>query len=299
MPLVLSVIGPTNQIFSIGDTVTISTVVTGNPTPSLQWQYNGSNLSDGPTTNGGSSIAGSLTSTLTISDAQPGDAGQYCLIASNTGATQTNCMVLFLAGQVPPTITGPEQSKRSPGDTATFSALVSGQPAPAIQWQQNSTNIPGATSASLVLTNVQLSQNGYVYSIIASNAYGEATNSATLQVATAWYNTPRPCPLFPRTSFSSRTMAPMVTALPTMRAPSRAPSMPAGAAGGGTVIVSAVGVLTNYLSGPINLTNNVSLEIDSGAMLQALPMGRLAQREHGIHYGHQRSRCRDQRVRNN
>ncbi len=47
----------------------------------------------------------------------------------------------------------------------------------------------------------------------------------------------------------------------------------AASAGGGTVIVAAVGVLTNYLSGPLNLSNNVCLQINSGTKLQMLPMG--------------------------
>ncbi len=46
----------------------------------------------------------------------------------------------------------------------------------------------------------------------------------------------------------------------------------AGAAGGGTVIVAAAGALTNYLSGPITLANRVSLQINSGTMLQMLSM---------------------------
>lgn len=46
----------------------------------------------------------------------------------------------------------------------------------------------------------------------------------------------------------------------------------AGAAGGGTVVVAAVGVLTNYLSGPITLSNNVCLQINAGTKLQMLPM---------------------------
>ncbi len=45
----------------------------------------------------------------------------------------------------------------------------------------------------------------------------------------------------------------------------------AAGAGGGTVVVAAVGVLTNYLSGPINLTNSVCLQINSGTKLQMLP----------------------------
>jgi len=46
----------------------------------------------------------------------------------------------------------------------------------------------------------------------------------------------------------------------------------AAAVGGGTVVVAAVGVLTNYLSGPIVLSNNVCLQIDGGTKLQMLPM---------------------------
>ena len=42
-------------------------------------------------------------------------------------------------------------------------------------------------------------------------------------------------------------------------------------ASGATVRILAVGVNTNYLSGPITLKNNVNLLIDSGAKLQMLP----------------------------
>ena len=41
--------------------------------------------------------------------------------------------------------------------------------------------------------------------------------------------------------------------------------------GGGTVVVAAVGSLTNYMSGPITLKSSVCLQIDSGTMLQMLP----------------------------
>ncbi len=42
--------------------------------------------------------------------------------------------------------------------------------------------------------------------------------------------------------------------------------------GGGTVEIPPVGTLTNYLSGPITMASHVNLQIDSGAMLQMLPM---------------------------
>ncbi|MGD1020376.1 MAG: glycosyl hydrolase family 28 protein, partial [Verrucomicrobiia bacterium] len=44
------------------------------------------------------------------------------------------------------------------------------------------------------------------------------------------------------------------------------------AAGGGTVVVSSVGILTNYLTGPITLASEVSLEIDAQTKLQMLPI---------------------------
>src|ERR1039458_3160893 len=45
----------------------------------------------------------------------------------------------------------------------------------------------------------------------------------------------------------------------------------AGTNGGGTVEIPANGTLSTYLSGPINLTNGINLQIDSGVMLQMLP----------------------------
>jgi PKD repeat protein len=169
--LVPSMTGPAGQAVLPGSNVTISAVVTGVPVPSLQWQLAGTNL------------VGATTDTLTISNAQPTDAGVYCLIASNAGGSVTNCMALTVCvGGCPPTITGPTDQTVIQGNNGTFSASVAGLPAPAIQWQQNGTDIPGATDTPLVLTNVQFSQDGYSYSIIASNEAGSVTNSATLHV---------------------------------------------------------------------------------------------------------------------
>ncbi len=44
------------------------------------------------------------------------------------------------------------------------------------QWTFNGTNIPGATTATLVQTNIQFNQGG-VYSVIVSNGFGAVTNS--------------------------------------------------------------------------------------------------------------------------
>ena len=178
-----SITGLGNQAAYIGDTVTISPTVAGVPTPSYQWQSNGVSLTDGLDANG-STVTGSATSTLQIANAQAADSGTYSLIASNSAGSVTNSMTLLVsAANTLPIITGPANITVNPGNNGTFSASVSGLPAPTLQWlDQTGTPIPGATNSFLTLTNVQFSQNGFVYSLVGSNVVGSVTNSATLTV---------------------------------------------------------------------------------------------------------------------
>ncbi|MGA2221041.1 MAG: pectinesterase family protein [Verrucomicrobiia bacterium] len=177
-----TITGPTSQALLTNTDVTISAVATGAPAPALQWQLNGTSLTDGATGNG-STITGSTSSTLTIQNAQVADSGQYCLIASNFGGAVTNCMTLTVAtSSAAPIIDGPTDQYVILGQNGTFSASVAGIPTPTQQWQLNGTNISGATGLSVGVTDVQLSQDGSVYCIIASNLVGTATNCALLHV---------------------------------------------------------------------------------------------------------------------
>jgi len=170
-----------NQAVATGGTVTMAPTVSGVPAPALRWLHNGL-LSDGPTGNG-STVSGSTTGTLSITNAQNADSGSYSLIASNSAGVVTNSMTLTVSStNVPPEISGPIDQTVVQGDTATFAASASGLPLPTLQWHVNGALIPGATSASLMVANVQYSQNGDVYSVVAGNAAGSKTNSATLSV---------------------------------------------------------------------------------------------------------------------
>ncbi len=78
---------------------------------------------------------------------------------------------------------GPTNIAVIQGHNGTFSASASGVPLPTLQWlDQTGTPINGATGTTLTLTNVQYPQNGFTYSIVASNTVGSVTNSATLTV---------------------------------------------------------------------------------------------------------------------
>lgn len=178
-----SITGLGNQAAATGDTVVLSPTIGGQPAPTLQWQTNGVNVTDGVDGNG-STISGSTTGTLTITGAQTGDSGTYSLIASNSAGIITNSMTLTVSGgNVLPSITGPLNQTNTQGANVTFSATVSGLPLPTVQWlDQTQTPITGATNLSLTLTNIQFSQNGYSYYVVANNIVGSVTNSATLTV---------------------------------------------------------------------------------------------------------------------
>ena len=172
--------GLNNQAVPVGANVTNAATVSGMPAPALRWRFNGNSLSDG-TTGNGSTVSGSTTSTLILLNAQAADGGSYSLVASNSTGTITNSLTLTVSsGNVAPNITGPTDQTVVQSNNAMFSTSVSGLPIPILQWQVNGSNISGATNSSLTVTNVQYAQNGFVYSLVASNSAGQATNSAKL-----------------------------------------------------------------------------------------------------------------------
>jgi autotransporter-associated beta strand protein len=178
-----SITGLANQAITVTSNTIISTTISGVPTPTLQWQFNNTNLTDGLDARG-STISGSVSSSLSISNAQIADTGTYSLIASNSAGIVTNSMTLTVSsGNVAPGITGPANQTAIQGSNAMFTASVSGLPVPTLQWfDQTGAPIAGATSSTLTLTNVSYSQNGFTYSLVASNSAGMATNGATLTV---------------------------------------------------------------------------------------------------------------------
>ncbi|MFO1513691.1 MAG: LamG-like jellyroll fold domain-containing protein [Verrucomicrobiota bacterium] len=85
----------------------------------------------------------------------------------------------------PPGVSVSPQSETAyVGQTATFTALPSGNPPFSYQWQLNGVPLAGATAASLTLTNLQPTNSG-LFRVVLSNASGTVTSSvATLNVLT-------------------------------------------------------------------------------------------------------------------
>jgi pectin methylesterase-like acyl-CoA thioesterase len=190
-----SIAGLVDQTVIVGNTATISASVAGSPIPTLQWQFNGTNLTDGPTGNG-DTITGSTNSTLIITDVQyPSDQGQYSLVASNTAGVITNSMVLTVT--VPPSISSePTNLVVLNGQPASFSVTAGGGvPAPSYQWKKNSVAIsplanPTATNATFIIASAQPSDIA-TYSVVVFNSAGSVPSTgATLTVNSTMAATP-------------------------------------------------------------------------------------------------------------
>jgi hypothetical protein len=101
----------------------------------------------------------------------------YLIQVDGVNGAQGNIYVNWRMG-VPPNIVSNTQSLiASPGGSFVLNAGVSNNvTAPAYQWQQNGLNLPGATNATLNLSQFQFNQVGS-YSVTVSNLVGAVVNA--------------------------------------------------------------------------------------------------------------------------
>ncbi|MGA8149280.1 MAG: LamG-like jellyroll fold domain-containing protein, partial [Gallionellaceae bacterium] len=105
----------------------------------------------------------------------------------NRALSSNEIAAIYLAGgggkcftPVAPVVTmQPTNQTVVEGQTATFSVNATGTRPLNYQWMLNTTNLAGATNASLILTNVQLTNAGN-YTVTVTNAYGSVTSSNAL-----------------------------------------------------------------------------------------------------------------------
>ncbi len=165
---------PSSQTVNAGTTIVFTVAATGSPTPTLQWQKNGSVL------------PGQTNATLTLNNAQPVDSGSYACVATNSAGSVTSATAALTVNAItaPPVFTTPPVSKTvASGSTAVFTVVISGAPAPTLQWRKDGAPIANATSATLLLS-AATSANAGSYTCVATNSLGTATSAAaTLAVS--------------------------------------------------------------------------------------------------------------------
>lgn len=161
---------PVSKTVSEGDPAVFTVIATGTPTPTYQWRKNSTN------------ITGATGSTFSISPTEAADAGNYDVVITNAAGSVTSSAAALTVLTVPAITTQPSNTTKDQGETATFTVVATGNPAPTYQWRKDGTDIINATSATLTLTNVETADEAN-YDVVIKNSEGSVTsNTAILAV---------------------------------------------------------------------------------------------------------------------
>jgi parallel beta helix pectate lyase-like protein len=112
-----------------------------------------------------------------------------------TPSVQVGCNFAGCSSPAPPAVSGttvtasievqPLSAAVGAGQAATFSVIAAGSPPLAYQWLRNGVVIPGATGAAYTTPATSFADNGAVFAVQATNAFGSVTSSpAVLAIGT-------------------------------------------------------------------------------------------------------------------
>jgi hypothetical protein len=120
-------------------------------------------------------MTGRTASTMTLTNVQLPNAGDYRVVVSNGGGAITS-QVATLTVIFPPNITDQPISTSVPAGTqAQFNVAATGTQPLYYQWRHENTNVPGGTDAILSIHSAQASNSG-AYSVLVSNVAGSVTS---------------------------------------------------------------------------------------------------------------------------
>jgi hypothetical protein len=151
-----------------GSRATFRASARGTPAPVLQWRRNGTDLP-------GALGPSYTTPVLTLGD----DGAAYAVAATNASGTALSAAaVLTVLPSTLPVITlDPASQAVQEGAAAAFTAAATGTPTPALQWQRNGVDVPGATGPALVLGAVTDADHLARFTFTATNGAGRATSA--------------------------------------------------------------------------------------------------------------------------
>ena len=170
---------PLSQTVCQGGSVTFNVAATGIGTLTYQWRRNSS------------PINGAIGSSFTIPATLPSDAGSYDVVVTEACNSLLSGAATLTVNTPPTVTTSPLDRNTTVGSTVNLSTAASGTPTPDVVWQVSTTggasftNILGATSGILTLSNVSLAMNGNKYRAVFSNNCGVSNSSAATLTVTA------------------------------------------------------------------------------------------------------------------
>jgi hypothetical protein len=142
-------------------------VATGSPPLFYQWRFQGADIPD------------ATNSTFIISNTVLENTGQYSVLVSNVYGTDLSIPAMLLVQYPPYIITQPQSHSASAYGSTSFTVEPGGTSPFQYQWRFNGADISGATNQTLVLTNIQPTQDGN-YSVLVMNHAGMVLSSNAL-----------------------------------------------------------------------------------------------------------------------
>lgn len=178
----------------VGGSFILTVEATGEGTLTYRWRKGGVNLSNGATGNG-STYSGVTTQTLTLTNVQAGDAGNYDVVVTNPGGgtvSSTASLSISATPQAPAIVTELSNKTVLATQTATFGIIANGTTPITYAWSKggvplangttaNGSVLSGANTPNLSIANAALADAG-AYSVTATNAVGSDSSAATLTV---------------------------------------------------------------------------------------------------------------------
>jgi hypothetical protein len=163
---------PKSVATNVGATVSFSVVASGTAPLNYQWYDNGTNIS------------GATLNAYTISGVFTSDSGIYTVRVSNGAGATTSTNAVLAVGNSPVLTLQPTSLIVTQGQTASFSASVSGDQPMYYFWRKNGINIAGATNTSFAIAST-VPTNAATYTFVASNSVGTAISTGA--VLTVYY----------------------------------------------------------------------------------------------------------------
>jgi uncharacterized repeat protein (TIGR01451 family) len=160
---------PASQTVLTGTNVAFTVTAAGTAPLGYQWRKGGANLTDG------GNISGVTTASLTLTNVQSANAGNYDVVVTNVSGCVTSLPAVLTVLTAPAITVQPRSQTVLPGSDVVFGVKATGTPPLSYQWRLNGTNLLGATNLSLFLPAVTAADAGN-YTVVVANVAG-STNS--------------------------------------------------------------------------------------------------------------------------
>lgn len=163
---------PSAVVACPGDMAVFTIAATGNGPLTYQWRKDCFPL------------PGEDMDTLVIDPISASDYGTYACVVSDSCGTLTSISVRLWQGETPIYIyNSPDSTVVCDGSTAVFTVGAGGTNL-AYQWRRDCAPIPGATSSTLTLTDVDASDLGQYSCVVYNNCAAVTSQAATLYIGT-------------------------------------------------------------------------------------------------------------------